>query len=350
MGTLKALCYINQFFAGLGGEEMAHEGLHVYEGAKGPGIGMEGLWKGEMKVVRTLACGDNFFNLEQNYEAIKDQLLELVKEAEPDVIIAGPAFNAGRYGVACGKFCELVSDTLGIPTVTGMFPTNPAVGMYLRKTLIADCAETAAGMRTSLPMLAALALKLAKREPLAPANVDKYLPTGLRTNEVDDNSAAYRVVDMMLKKVQHKPFVTEVPLRKEELIPAAPPIQDASKIKFGLITMGGLVPKGNPDKIKMYAAESYGTYAIDLSTFNKEHYESVHGGYDTTAVNADPQRLIPYTAALNLQKRGLIGSVAPYFLSTCGIGTNVGMGKKLGAAMAQQIKADGIEAVFLTST
>lgn len=350
MGKLKALCYINQFFAGLGGEDMAHEGLHVYEEAKGPAIGMGALWKGEMEVVRTLACGDNFINLDENYESIKPKLLELVKESAPDVVIAGPAFNAGRYGVACGKFCDLVTSELGIPSVTSMFPTNPAVEMYLRKTVIAEGAETAAGMRTTLPALAKLALKLAKKEPLAPAAVDGYIPTGIRVNEVDQHSAAERVVELLLKKMQGKPYVTEVPLRKEERVPAMPPIADASKLRFALVTMGGLVPKGNPDKLRQYASVSYGTYPIDLNTFDKAHYESVHGGYDTTAVNQDPQRLIPYTAALNLQKRGLIGSLTPYFLSTCGIGTNVGMAKKLGAQMAEQLIADGVQAVILTST
>jgi glycine reductase len=350
MGKLKALCYINQFYAGLGGEEMAHEGLHVFEGAKGPAIGMSALWKDEMEVVRTLSCGDNFINLEENYESIKPQLLELVKEMAPDVVIAGPAFNAGRYGVACGKFCDLITSELGIPSVTSMFPTNPAVEMYLRKTVIAEGAETAAGMRTTLPNLAKLALKLAKKEALAPAAADGYIPTGIRINEVDDKSAAERVVECLLKKIQGKPFATEVPLRKEERVSAAPPVSDSSSLRFALVTTGGLVPKGNPDKLRQYASVSYGTYPINLPTFNKEHYESVHGGYDTTAVNNDPQRLIPYTAALNLQKRGIIGSVTPYFLSTCGIGTNVAMGKKLGSEMAAQLIADGVQAVFLTST
>jgi glycine reductase len=350
VAKLRAVCYINQFFAGLGGEEKAHEGLRVYEGPKGPGLGMLPLWQGEMEIPLTLACGDNFFNLEENYEAVKPEILRLVRAAAPDVVIAGPAFNAGRYGVACGKFCALITTELGIPSVTGMFPTNPAVNMYLRQTYITETGETAGAMRASLPKLAALALKLARKEPLGPAGVEGYLPTGVRINELDERSAATRVVDMLLRKLRDEPYRTEVPLRKDELVPAAPPLPDYSKAKFALVTMGGLVPKGNPDKLKMYASETYGTYTIDPATFNSAHYESVHGGYDTTAVNKDPQRLIPYTAALNLKERGLIGDLAPYFLSTCGIGTNVGMAKKIGGEMARQLKEDGVTAVFLSST
>lgn len=350
MAKLKALCYVNQFFAGLGGEEMAHEGLHVFEEAKGPGIGMNALWEGEMEIVRTLACGDNFFNLEENYESIKGRLLELVQETAPDVVIAGPAFNAGRYGVACCKFCDLVTSTLGIPSVASLYPSNPAVEMYLGKTVMAVSTETAVGMRKSLPTVANLALKLAKGESLGPASVEGYVPTGVRKNEVDDKSAAVRVVELLLKKLRSEPYETEVPLRKDELVEAAPPISDLTKVRLGFITTGGLVPKGNPDKIRQYAADSYGSYRIDVATFNKDHYESIHGGYDTTFVNQDPQRLIPFTAAQELEKRGLIASAAPYFLSTSGIGTNVVMSKKLGADMASELIADGVQAVILTST
>lgn len=348
--TLKALCYINQFYAGLGGEEMAHEGLHVFDEAKGPGMGMEGLWKGEMKVVRTLACGDNYFNVDENYEALKPELKRLIEEVAPDVVIAGPAFNAGRYGVACAKFCDFVRSELGIPAVCGMYPQNPAVPSYVLNNYIIETAETATGMRSALPPMAAFALKLAKHEPIGAAPVEGYIPTGHRKNEIDEHSAAYRVVDMLVKKLQGKPYRTEVPLRQDGNVPPAPPIGDASKLKFGLVTTGGLVPKGNPDKLRTFASVSYGTYQIDPATFDAEHYESIHGGYDTTQVNKDPNRLIPYRAAMALKEEGVIGDVLPYFLSTCGIGTNVVMSKKLGHEMAVQMKADGVQAVFLTST
>ena len=350
MQKLKAICYINQFFAGMGGEEMAHEGLHIMRGAVGPATGMVAHWDGDMEVVSTIVCGDNFINLDENFKAVEPQILSHVKNELPDIFIAGPAFNAGRYGVACGKMCELVATRLGVPTVTSMYPLNPAVDMYFNKTIISIGAEKASGMRASLPALAKLALKLAKKTPLAPASADGYIATGKRKNEVDEHSAAERVVDLLMRKLSGGPYVTEVPLRKEERVPATAPAADFSKLRFALVTMGGLVPKGNPDKLRQYASVSYGTYAIDPATFNEEHYESVHGGYDTTAVNRDPQRLVPYAASLGLQKRGLIGSVADYFISTCGIGTNVGMAKKLGAEMAEQLLRDEVGAAFLTST
>lgn len=350
MKKLTALCYINQFYAGIGGEEMAHEGMHVYEGAKGPAVGMNALWKGEMEVVKTIAIGDNYFNIDENYDSVKPQLLEIIKDVKPDVVIAGPAFNAGRYGVACGKFCAMVTKELGIPTVTSMFSTNPAVAMYIRDTYIMAGEETAVGMKKDLPPLAKFALKLAKQEEIGPATVEGYIPTGVRKNEVDDQSAAQRVVGMLVKKMTGAPYRTEVPLREDETTPPAPAIEKPDNVRFAIVTMGGMAPKGNPDKLRMYSSVNFGLYPIDVSTFNSDYYESVHGGYDTTAVDADPQRLVPYNAALDLKKRGLLGDIAPYFISTCGIGTNVKMGQKLGFEMAQKLKEDGVGAVILTST
>ena len=66
-----------------------------------------------MKIVSTIICGDNYFG--ENLDAATDTIIEMVKKCEPDVFVAGPAFNAGRYGVACGTICKAVEERLGIP-------------------------------------------------------------------------------------------------------------------------------------------------------------------------------------------------------------------------------------------
>ena len=55
MSRLKAVLYLNQFYAGRGGEDMAHSGLEIDNEAKGPGIGLQGIWKDEMKIVKTIS-------------------------------------------------------------------------------------------------------------------------------------------------------------------------------------------------------------------------------------------------------------------------------------------------------
>ncbi len=65
----------------------------------------------------------------------------------PDAVIAGPAFNAGRYGTACGAVCEAVGKNPEIPTVTGMYPENPGVDMYRKSTPYRQNADSARGSR-----------------------------------------------------------------------------------------------------------------------------------------------------------------------------------------------------------
>ena len=101
MAVLRAVHYINQFYAGLGGETMADVGLSVLDEKKGPAIGLEKLWNGEMEVVKIIVCGDNFINNDENFLTASAEIKALLLELKPDVFVAGPAFNAGRYGVAC---------------------------------------------------------------------------------------------------------------------------------------------------------------------------------------------------------------------------------------------------------
>ena len=348
---LRAVYYINQFYAGIGGEEKADIGLEVYDEKKGPAAGIEPMWKGEMEVVKVLMCGDNFINTDDKFQEILPRIKEEILAAKPDVFVAGPAFNAGRYGVACAKMCDYVKKELGIPSVTGLWWENPAVGMYVKDNYIISTTETASGMRKSLPKVAALALKLAKKEEIGPARTEGYLPTGHRYNEYSDKTGARRVTDILLDKLYNRPFHTEVPLRGFEQVPPAAKIDDMSKVTVALITTGGLVPVGNPDKIKQAFAVSYGKYDMTgLDALKKGVYESIHGGYDTTDASNDPHRLVPLDAMRALEAEGKIKSVFPYFYTTCGVGTNVETSKEMGANIAKDLKESGVQAAILTST
>lgn len=351
MASLKAVHYINQFYAGFGGEAMADTGLRILEEKKGPAIGLEKLWKGEMEVVKVIVCGDNFINNDDNFNSIISDIKEIINKEKPDVFIAGPAFNAGRYGVACAKLCDYVRRELGIPSVTAMWHENPAVNMYVRDNYIVSTSETAVGMSRSLPGLAKLALKLAKNEPIGPSRFEGYLSTGHRYNEYHDKTGAERVVDILLKKLNNKPYTTEVPLRGFEMVPPAKKVKDIKNATIALITTGGLVPVGNPDKIKQAFAVTYGRYDIEgLSSLNKGVYESIHGGYDTTFASEDPHRLVPLDQMRVLEKEGAIGGIYKYFFTTCGVGTNVEISKEMGRNIAAELKNAGVSAAIMTTT
>ena len=66
--------------------------------------------EGNAEIVATVICGDSYFN--ENLESAKIEILEMIKKYNPDLFIAGPAFNAGRYGVACGSIAKAVKEDM----------------------------------------------------------------------------------------------------------------------------------------------------------------------------------------------------------------------------------------------
>lgn len=351
MGVLKAVYYVNQFFAGIGGEDKADLGLTVYDEKKGPAIGIESMWNGEMQVIKVLACGDNFINQDEKFESVLPEITRILKEVNPDVFIAGPAFNAGRYGVACAKLCDYVRSELKIPSVTAMYYENPAVELYVRHNYIVETGETSATMRQALPTLAKLALKLAKGERIGSARAEGYLPTGHRYNEYHEKTGAERAVEIVLKKLGGEKYVTEVPLRGLDKVDPAAALKSVKTSKGALITTGGLVPKGNPDRLRQAFSVSYGKYDVgQLDSMPQGVYESIHGGYDTTHVNEDPNRLVPLDELRVLELEGELGGIHHEFFTTCGVGTNVESSKLIGQGIVADLRQAAVDFALLTST
>ena len=54
--SYKVVHYINQFFANIGGEEMAHVAPELRDGFVGPGMALNTAWKGEAEIVKTIVC------------------------------------------------------------------------------------------------------------------------------------------------------------------------------------------------------------------------------------------------------------------------------------------------------
>ena len=72
MGNKKwrAVCFINQFFGQIGGEDKASVGFSVSDKPVGPAILFNSKLNGECEVVGTIICGDNYFaeNIESAVE------------------------------------------------------------------------------------------------------------------------------------------------------------------------------------------------------------------------------------------------------------------------------------------
>ena len=101
----KVLYYVNQFFGQVGGEDKAGMKPEYKEEVIGPALGFNGLLGDEGEVVGTLICGDNYFN--ENNEESLEYINKVIKDVNPDIVVAGPAFNAGRYGMACAGVAEI---------------------------------------------------------------------------------------------------------------------------------------------------------------------------------------------------------------------------------------------------
>ncbi len=348
MAKLRVMHYINQFFANVGGEEMAHIAAYKQEGVIGPGLALNAALGQEAEIVSTIVCGDSYFN--EHLEEAKKVILGFVAEEKPDLFIAGPAFNAGRYGVACGTICAEVQK-MGIPVVTGMYVENPGADMFKKEVYVISTKNNAAGMRDAAPKMAKLGLKLAKGETIGASAVEGYMPNGVRVNFFESERGATRAVKMLVDKLAGREFVTEYPMPSFDRVDPMPAVKDITKAKIAIVTSGGIVPKNNPDRIESSSASKFGKYDIDgLADLTAETHETAHGGYDPTYANADSDRVIPVDVLRAYEKEGKIGELCRYFYSTVGNGTAVASAQKFGREIAKDLIDQNVSAVILTST
>lgn len=347
MSTIRVVHYLNQFFAGLGAEEQAGIGPVKKPGAVGPGIALQQALGERAQVVATVCCGDNYAN--ERADAI-DEILKLIAEERPDILIAGPAFAAGRYGLACGALAVRAQETLGVVAVAGMHPDNPGADLYRTKVLIARTRESAAGVSEAVKTMARLALKHQDREPLGTPQEEGYLPTGRRVHFVAEQNAARRALNMLIKKVNGQPYASEWPVPSYSQVKPAPPLQDLTHAKIALVTTGGVVPRGNPDRLEAAYASKWLKYPIgELNDLKSGDWQSIHGGFDTTNVNQDPDRMAPLDALRVLEQEGAFHDLADELYTTTGNTAAIPTVRRFAQEMLKELRANDVQGVILTS-
>lgn len=347
--TKRVVLYINQFFAGMGGEESAGLAPEKHDGAMGPGVVLQSFFNGEAEVVGTVICGDNYYG--ENIDKAREECLALIKSFEPECVIAGPAFNAGRYGVACGDVCASVEKLLGIPAVTGWYEENPGRELYGKDVFAVPTQDSARGMKAAAEAMAKLALRRLSGEKLGAAREEGYFHRGIRKNFFHELNGAQRAVEIGLTKFHGDKFRTELEMPVFKKIPPAPAVKDLKKARIALCTSGGIVPKGNPDKIRVSSAMNWGRYDISmLDDLTPDNYESIHGGYDRTWALEDPDRVLPLDEMRKLEKEGVFGKLYEYVSTTTGTATSVANAERFGREIGEYFKRDGVDAAILTST
>jgi len=348
---LRIVLYINQFFAGMGGEDQAGVGPRVQDGVIGSGRALQQALGNRGDVVATVLCGDNYFA--ENIPEATARVVELILPHRPDAVIAGPAFNAGRYGIACVSVCQAVGEKLDIPAVTGLYHENPGLDAPGQRVHIVETANSAKGMVEATGKMVGLTVRLARKEKVGKPADEGYFPRGILRNETLDRTGADRAVSMMLDKIAGRAFESEVrlpDLNKFRVAPA-PPIREMKSASIALVTDGGLVPKGNPDRIESSAATRFGAYSIKgVDHLDPEGFEVVHLGYDSRSVGEDPNRLVPLDIMRELEKEGIIGKSPDRFYSTTGVATSSANSIRIGTAIAESLKKAGVSGAILTST
>ncbi len=222
---------------------------------------LQGALGGDAEIVATLICGDNFFHDER----------ERARHAVREALRSAPSRRrGGRAGLRSGPLrhrvcarCAGLADAEGLPAVTAMHPSNPGVLMHGREVLVVPTAASAAGMQEALGPLVRLALKLARGEALGTAESEGYLSRGIRRVGSRPEPGYRRAVDMLLAKLNGRPYVSEIPYQAPAMVQPAPPVADLGRASVALVTTGGLVPKGNPDGQTSGNAQKYFRYPID---------------------------------------------------------------------------------------
>ena len=345
---VKILHFVNQFFGGIGGEEQADTPPQFRAGPVGPGVALANHLSDQITVAGTLICGDNYF-IEHQEEAVA-RLLELASDCTADVLVAGPAFNSGRYGTACGALA-LAWQSNGRLAVTAMNVNNPGVELFRGEIYILETGPTAASMNDALPKLADFSLRLARGAEIGPAGVEGYFSRGVRKNLRVEQGAPERAVGMLLEKLAGQLFQTELPVPEFSNVPPAPPIVDLSDALVALVTESGLVPMGNPDRLETWNASKWLKYPIGgLDALAPGDYEAWHGGCDTAGTNDRPDRTLPLDAARRLERDGAIGRLYDHYYVTTGNMANIETMSRIGAEVAVDMKSHGVQAVILTAT
>jgi glycine reductase len=336
--------YLNQFFIGAGGEDAAASPPSSQPGAVGPGRRLAQLLGDEHEIVATVSCGDD--DAAGRPEAV-GEIVALIQQAEPDLVVTGPAFTSGRYGLACARVAA-AAVAAGIPAVAAMHPDNPGIDEKGAAPVVAS-GEAARLMGAALDTLAAAVKKLLAGETLT--YDDGLVGLAPRTPRMADRNAAERAVDLALRRLGGDRDATEVPLPKFDRVTPAPPVDDLSTATLAILTEGALVPDDNPGALESARATKWLRYSLEgRDALAPGEWRSVHGGFSTVYANEDPHRILPLDAARELERQGKIGRLHHEYLVTVGNGTSVANARRFGVEWAADLRHSGARAAILTAT
>ncbi|MBI4285816.1 MAG: glycine/betaine/sarcosine/D-proline family reductase selenoprotein B [Chloroflexi bacterium] len=353
MAKTHILHYINQFFAGKGGEDKADLPVGSSKGVLGPGKRLQELLGDSAEIVATAYCGDNHFA--GHRDEVLATIAELARSAGAHILVAGPAFGSGRYGFACVEVCHMAATSLDLDCITGMHGENPAISLYKqyrdRRVFALPTTESTAGMGDALSRIAQFVSKLAAGPVIGPAGDEGYIPRGIRVDAVASKSGVERAIGMLLDKLAGRSFATEIPVESLEAIPVAPRITNLKRSTLALMSTSGVVPAGNPDGFKLHKNTHWRKYPIaKLDSMKDARWDVIHGGYNTTFMQDNPNFGVPLDVCREAQREGMFANLYPYCYVTPGSAGIFQDMETIGKQIALDMKAERIDGVILVST
>jgi glycine reductase len=346
---IRVVHYLNQFFAQIGGEDKAEIGPGFRDGPIGPGRALQETLAQHGEILATLFCGDNDFA--EHSDKATEELLHHMARFNPELLIAGPAFESGRYGVACGAICAAAQERLGIVAVTGMDGKNAGAALYRKHVYIINSGNSVVRMLPTLQRMAALGLKLVQGARLGRPEEEGFMPRGIKRNAFAAKPPAERAVDMLLAKIRGEPFQSEIAAPQFHHIKPAPALRDLSSAVIALVTDGGLVTEGNPERMEPGRPTRFTTIPVEgINRLDPKQFDVVHSGYDTALANQDPHRLVPLDVMRELEQQRVIGKLHESIHATGGAHAAVENATRIGQSIAERLKSAGVNGVILTST
>ena len=340
--------YVNQFFGGIGGEEHAHVAVSVKAGAVGPGRLLEKALGDGARIEATLIGGDNFVS-ERSEEASRAIAAEL-ERLRPDLLIAGPAFGSGRYGLACALACKVAHDQR-IAAITAMHPENPGASSARRGIYIVPTGASTTSMQAALDALAPLgAASRPRRSPGARRGGRLFAAGGPPRPRPRAPGLSARARHAA-RQAPRPPLSVGSAVFCARARPPAPPIADLARARIAMVTTGGLVRKGNPDRQVSANAVRYHRHTVaELESLSPAEWEAYHAGYFNHLVNSNPNYILPLSFLRDLERQGKVGRVHEHIYALPGVSTPVAVSAGHGRSIAEDLKAGGVDGALLVAT
>lgn len=175
--------------------------------------------------------------------------------------------------------------------------------------------------------------------------------SGLLVRAIEGREAnSYAALELYLAEWEDKiigRYASGLTLPSGDNIPWAPVTKPLNRMKFALITTGGIFVEGQEPYVAggkdvSYRAIPKGTPQSKVRVF--------HPAYDTSGPLRDVDCVIPIHRFEELEEQGVIGSLADDSYSFMGLITDPTLLGHTAEEVAEKSKAQGVDAAFLTAT